>query len=401
MSIVNENFLRLEGRYLFQEIAKRVRAHTQSSPQARIIRMGIGDVTCPLVPCVISAMHRAVDDLSHADTFRGYGPERGYLWLREAIAQQDYASRGVVVSPDEIYVSDGAKSDTGNITDLFSPTAVVGIPDPVYPVYVDTNVMSGRTVIGLPSDEANDFVPLPPDDRRLDIAYLCYPNNPTGAVITREALTRWVDYALRTGTIILYDSAYEAFIRDAALPHSIFEIEGARHCAIEFRSFSKTAGFTGVRCAYTVIPHELHVTASNGASVRLASLWERRQGCKFNGASYVSQRAAEAVCTPEGRAAVQAQTDHYLSTARMIRERLQQMGLRPCGGLHSPYIWAHTPEGMDSWTFFDLMLHEAGVVVTPGEGFGACGRGRFRLSAFADADDAREAMDCMERVIKN
>ena len=391
MPSLNENFLNLSQRYLFQEIARRTADYRATHPDADIISMGIGDVSLPLAPAVIDAMHRAVDEEASQKTFRGYGPERGYLFLREAIANGDYASRGVDISPDEIFVNDGAKSDTGNIGDLFSADNKVGITDPVYPVYVDTNLMGGRPIYYIPCNEKNSFTGDIPQIK-LDIVYLCFPNNPTGAVITKEKLQMWVDYALDNDCIIMYDSAYKAFIRDDSLPHSIYEIPGARKCAIEFRSFSKTAGFTGIRCGYTVIPDEIRLTTKTGERIQLNKWWERRQGCKFNGASYISQRGAEAIYTPEGLAQTQAQTDYYLHTASLIRQCLESLGLHPQGGTNAPYIWAKTPEGMSSWEFFDFLLDKAQVVITPGVGFGKAGEGWFRMTSFTNKEQTERAL---------
>jgi LL-diaminopimelate aminotransferase len=343
-------------------------------------------------------MHEAVDDLSVQERFHGYGPEHGYGWLREAVVRGDYASRGVNVDPEEVFISDGAKSDLGNILDLFSHENTVGIIDPVYPVYVDTNVIDGRKIRFIPCSEEDGFTGQIPDEK-LDIVYLCYPNNPTGAVISRDKLKGWVDYALRNGTLILYDSAYEAFIQDPDIPHSIYEIGGARECAIEFRSFSKTAGFTGIRCGYTVVPKGLRGRSADGTEKSFNALWERRQGCKFNGASYVSQRGAYAVYTPEGREQTRESIRYYLGNAAIIREGLRRAGLRASGGENAPYVWAQTPDGMDDWEFFDALLKKAGIVVTPGSGFGQAGRGYFRLTSFADRARTIEAMDRMEHCI--
>ena len=397
MSAINDNYLRLEQRYLFAEVAARVAAFCQRNPAAEVIRMGIGDVTKPIVPAVVKAMHKAVEDLAFAETFRGYGPEPGYDFLREAIVANDYAGLGIKAS--EIFVSDGAKSDTGNIGDIFSESNVIGITDPVYPVYVDTNTMAGRRIVFIPCNQANGFTGDIPDER-LDIIYLCYPNNPTGAVITKEKLKSWVDYALRNNSIIFYDAAYEAFIRDPRIPHSIYEIDGAKRCAIEFRSFSKTAGFTGIRCAFTVVPEELTALCADGREISLNHLWDRRQSCKFNGASYISQRGAEAVYSPEGKVQVKAVIDGYLHTASIIRSSLQKAGLNPTGGENSPYIWARTPDGMPSWDFFDLLLDKTGVVVTPGAGFGQGGEGYFRVTAFNTAARSIEAMEKMTELVK-
>ena len=343
-------------------------------------------------------MHQAVDDCAAAQTFHGYGPERGYLWLREAIVNGDYKPLGVEMNPDDIFVNDGAKSDTGNIGDILAPGSLVGITDPVYPVYVDTNLMRGNVIKYITCNASNGFTGDIPS-QKFDVIYLCYPNNPTGAVITRSKLKEWVEYALKSGALIMYDSAYEAFIRDPQIPHSIYEIEGARECAIEFRSFSKTAGFTGVRCGYTVIPQELMVSDGKGGKVSLNSLWERRQSCKFNGASYISQKGALAVYSEQGRAETAATIDYYLETARIIRESMDAAGLEPQGGENAPYIWAKTPGGMSSWQFFDLLLDKAQVVVTPGSGFGPAGEGYFRITSFADRQRTIEAMDRIKKIL--
>ena len=391
---INTNYLQLSGRYLFAEIARQVSAYKSEHPEADIIRLGIGDVTRPLPQAAIDAMHRAVDEYADTKTFRGYGPEQGYDFLIDAIIAHDFASRGITLGRDEVFVSDGAKSDTGNIGDILSTDNIVGITDPVYPVYVDTNIMAGRRLRYIPCHAGNDFTGDIPKEH-LDIIYLCYPNNPTGAVITREKLAAWVDYALREHAVILYDAAYEAFIQDGKLPHSIYEIEGAKQCAIEFRSFSKTAGFTGVRCGYTVIPKELK--ADDGTSVN--ALWNRRQCSKFNGASYISQRGAEAVYTPEGQREVRAIIDYYMSNAAFIRTSLADMGLTVYGGQHSPYIWVSTPDGEDSWHFFRRLLSDANVVVTPGEGFGTHGEGFVRITAFGTSDDSRAAMGRIKAIL--
>ena len=391
---INTNYLQLSGRYLFAEIARQVSAYKSEHPEADIIRLGIGDVTRPLPQAAIDAMHRAVDEYADTKTFRGYGPEQGYDFLIDAIIAHDFASRGITLDRDEVFVSDGAKSDTGNIGDILSTDNIVGITDPVYPVYVDTNIMAGRRLRYIPCHAGNDFTGDIPKEH-LDIIYLCYPNNPTGAVITREKLAAWVDYALREHAVILYDAAYEAFIQDGKLPHSIYEIEGAKQCAVEFRSFSKTAGFTGVRCGYTVIPKELK--ADDGTSVN--ALWNRRQCSKFNGASYISQRGAEAVYTPEGQREVRAIIDYYMSNAAFIRSSLADMGLTVYGGQHSPYIWVSTPDGEDSWHFFRRLLTDANVVVTPGEGFGTHGERFVRITAFGTADDSRAAIIRIRKIV--
>ena len=398
MAYINENFLKLQHRYLFAEIAKRVAAYKAENPQADIIRLGIGDVTQPLAPAVVEAMHRAVDECAHGETFRGYGPEHGYNFLIEAIIAHDFEPRGVHLTPDEVFISDGAKSDTGNIGDILSAANVIGVTDPVYPVYVDTNTMGGRDIRYIPCNEANGFMGDIPTEK-LDVVYLCFPNNPTGAVITREGLQRWVDYALRNDCLILYDAAYEAFISDADIPHSIFEIEGAKQCAIEFRSFSKTAGFTGVRCGYTIIPNELTVNSMNGHRVALNNIWDRRQCSKFNGASYISQRGAEAVFSAEGQKQIKATIDYYMANARIIRQSLQGFGLQVFGGENAPYIWVRTPGGTDSWSFFDRLLHEAQVVTTPGAGFGAAGEGYIRITAFGTHASSIEAMERVKKCL--
>lgn len=398
MAYINENFLKLQHRYLFAEIAKRVAAYKAENPQADIIRLGIGDVTQPLAPAVVEAMHRAVDECAHGETFRGYGPEHGYNFLIEAIIAHDFEPRGVHLTPDEVFISDGAKSDTGNIGDILSSANVIGVTDPVYPVYVDTNTMGGRDIRYIPCNEANGFMGDIPTEK-LDVVYLCFPNNPTGAVITREGLQRWVDYALRNDCLILYDAAYEAFISDAAIPHSIYEIEGAKQCAIEFRSFSKTAGFTGVRCGYTIIPNELKVNSLSGERVALNGIWDRRQCSKFNGASYISQRGAEAVFSAEGQKQIRATIDYYMANARIIRQSLQSFGLQVFGGENAPYIWVRTPNGTDSWSFFDRLLREAQVVTTPGAGFGAAGEGYIRITAFGTHKSSIEAMERVKKCL--
>ena len=398
MPAIKEGFQDLEHRYLFQETARRAAAYRDAHPGAALIPLGIGDVTRPLPPAVIRALHEAAEDLACPERFVGYGPEQGHLWLREAIARGDYETRGIRMEPDEIFVNDGAKSDLGNISDLFSGDNRVGITDPVYPVYLDTNIIDSRRVHFIPCTEGNAFTGDIPDER-LDLVYLCYPNNPTGAVITREKLSAWVRYALDNEAIILYDSAYEAFIRDPELPHSIYEIEGARDCALEFRSFSKTAGFTGVRCGYTVVPKGLTARGRDGERISLNWLWDRRQGCKFNGASYLSQRAALALYTEEGRAQAQESVQAYLDTAALIRQGLERAGLKAFGGENAPYVWAKTPDGMDSWAFFDFLLREAEVIVTPGSGFGRNGEGWFRLTSFTDRTRTAEAMERIEHCL--
>ncbi len=390
----NTNYTRLSHRYLFAEIAQQVNAYKAEHPEADIIRLGIGDVTRPLPPAAIQAMHRAVDECADGTTFRGYGPEQGYDFLIDAIIQHDFQPRGIQLDRTEVFISDGAKSDTGNIGDILATDNIVGITDPVYPVYVDTNIMAGRTIKYIPCHADNGFTGDIPSEH-LDIIYLCYPNNPTGAVITKEKLTEWVRYALREKALILYDSAYEAFIQDDSLPHSIYEIEGAKQCAIEFRSFSKTAGFTGIRCGYTIIPKELK--GADGTS--LNALWNRRQCSKFNGASYISQRGAEAIFTPEGQQQVRTTIQHYMKNAQLIRESLAFLGLTVYGGEHSPYIWVSTPDGEDSWHFFHRLLTDANVVVTPGEGFGHHGEGYVRITAFGTWENSLAAMERIKMMI--
>ena len=391
MTAINENYLKLPGSYLFSTIGKKVADYKGAHPDKKVISLGIGDVSDPLVPAVIKALHQAADEMSRAETFRGYGPEQGYAFLREAIVKNDYQARGIDLSADEIFVSDGAKSDVANFQELFAPTCKVALQNPVYPVYLDTNVMAGRTgifengrfdgVIYLPCTEENNFVPQPPKEHA-DIIYLCSPNNPTGAALTKEQLKMWVDYATEHHSVILYDSAYEAYITQPDIPHSIYEIPGAQKVAVEFRSFSKTAGFTGTRCAYTVVPKALQVHAADGSLHALHALWLRRQTTKFNGVPYIVQRAAEAVYSPEGQEQIKQVIAGYQQNAQVILRALQTIGLTTFGGVNAPYIWLKTPKGMDSWSFFDKLLTEAQVVGTPGVGFGICGEGFFRLTAF-------------------
>ncbi|MDR1497685.1 MAG: LL-diaminopimelate aminotransferase [Puniceicoccales bacterium] len=406
MAFFNENYRKLKAGYLFPEIARRVNAFCEANPKRaeRLIRCGIGDVTEPLPSAVIAALHRAVDEQANRALFRGYGPEQGYPFLRAAIAEIDYRARGIDVADDEIFVSDGSKCDCGNILDILGHQNYVGVPDPVYPVYVDTNVMAGHTgaasssgayegICYLTGNEANGFVPEPPaaTAKPLDVAYLCFPNNPTGAVASRERLRAWVDYALANDTLLLFDAAYEAYVREPSLPRSIYEIHGARRCAIEFRSFSKNGGFTGLRCAFIVIPKELTArTGDGGARVPLHGLWARRMSTKFNGVSYIVQRAAEAIYSPEGRAQVSALIALYMENAAILRRGAAEAGLRVFGGENAPYIWVATPAGVGSWEFFDKMLREANVVITPGSGFGAAGEGYFRISAFNSRENAIE-----------
>jgi LL-diaminopimelate aminotransferase len=402
MAKINTHYQKLQAGYLFPEIGKRVRAYAAAHPAARIIRLGIGDVVLPLPAPIVDAIKTAADEMAHKETFRGYGPEQGYDFLLDAIAAR-YRSQGAQVAPDEIFVSDGAKCDTANMQEIFSLDSVVAVTDPVYPVYVDTNVMAGRTgpadsegryqrLVYLPTTAANDFDP-PLPEGRADLVYLCSPNNPTGAVMSRASLARWVAWAKQHEAIILFDAAYEAFVRDPSLPRSIFEIAGARDVALEFRSFSKTAGFTGTRCAFTVIPKELKARDESGAWVALHGLWNRRHTTKFNGVSYPIQRAAAAVFSPEGAAGAQANIDYTMENARLIREGLAQAGYRVFGGVNAPYIWMQVPAGMTSWQYFDRLLAEANVVGTPGAGFGSCGEGYFRLSAFGFRENVEEAVE--------
>jgi LL-diaminopimelate aminotransferase len=403
----NENYLKLQGRYLFREIAKRVDDFQKQNPKKEIIRLGIGDVTLPLTPSVIKAMHRAVDEMANADTFKGYGPEQGYDFLRQAVVKHDYGSRGVFIEPDEVFISDGSKCDTANILDIFALDNIVALADPVYPVYLDTNVMLGRTgypnvegkyegIQYLPCTEQNGFAPEIPSERA-DIIYLCYPNNPTGTTLTEKQLKLWVDYAMENSSIILYDAAYEAYIREPRIPHSIYEIPGALECAIEFRSFSKTAGFTGIRCAFTVVPKSLMTITLEGKRQSLNQLWNRRQTTKFNGVSYITQRAAEAVYSEEGIRETKALVDYYLENAGVIRETLSDIGLSVFGGISAPYIWVATPKRMGSWDYFQKILEEVNVVVTPGSGFGPSGEGYVRFSAFNSHENVERAMKRFEK----
>jgi len=399
---VNGNYLKLKAGYLFPEIAQRVKAFAGAHPDVSLIRLGIGDVTEPLPEACRSVMNAAIDEMGSPDGFRGYGPEQGYSWLREAIARHDFQARQCPITAEEIFISDGSKCDSSNILDILGPDNRIAVTDPVYPVYVDSNVMAGHTgeagdsgrysgLTYLPITANNDFTPQHPSER-VDLIYLCFPNNPTGAVATREQLQSWVDYALANEALILFDAAYEAFIQDPELPHSIYEIEGARQCAIEFRSFSKKAGFTGTRCAFTVVPRGLMGSTAGGETVELWTLWNRRQSTKFNGVSYVVQRGAEAVYSAQGQAQVKALIGFYMTNAKLIRTQLRASGIEVYGGLHAPYVWLRTPGGSDSWDFFDRLLQQAHVVGTPGSGFGAAGEGYFRLSAFNTRANVQEAM---------
>lgn len=401
MALVNEHFLKLPNNYLFSDIAKKVNAFKVSHPKTDLIRLGIGDVTRPLPQASIEAMHKAVDELANKETFHGYGPEQGYDFLIDAVIRNDYAPRGVYLEPGEVFISDGAKSDTGNIGDILRHDNSIGVTDPIYPVYIDSNVMCGRAgiledgrwsnVVYLPCLSENNFVPEIPD-RRIDILYLCYPNNPTGTVISKAELKKWVNYALENDTLILYDAAYEAYIQDPDIPHSIYEIKGAKKVAIEFRSFSKTAGFTGVRCGYTVVPKELTAATLEGERIPLNRMWNRRQCTKFNGTSYITQRGAEAIYTPEGKKQVKAIIQYYMANARIMKEVLESTGLKVFGGENAPYLWVKTPGEVNSWKFFEQMLYEANVVGTPGVGFGPSGEGYIRLTAFGERADCEEAM---------
>lgn len=429
MARVNENYLKLQGSYLFSEIGRRVRAFQEANPEAEVIRLGIGDVTLPLAPAVVRALHEAVEDMGAAETFRGYAPDLGYEFLRKAIAEHDYKARGCDISPDEIFVSDGAKCDCGNIQEIFASDSRIAVCDPVYPVYIDSNVMAGRTgafdpaaggygnVVYMPCTKENGFAPDLPSRTSFgtsfstpagassggtltgisaeapDLIYLCFPNNPTGAAISKDRLQEWVDYANRNGAVILYDAAYEAYISEPGIPHSIYECEGARACAIEFRSFSKTAGFTGLRLGFTVIPKELEAGGE-----RLWPLWARRHGTKYNGAPYIVQRAGEAVYSEEGREQIRAQIAYYMENARYIREGLRDAGCEAFGGVNAPYIWLCTPDGMTSWEFFDHLLQKANVVGTPGSGFGPHGEHYFRLTAFGSRENTLRAMERIRKL---
>ena len=397
---VNENYLKLPGSYLFSTIAKKVAAYQKENPDKKLIRLGIGDVTLPIAPAIIDAMHKAVDEMGHAETFHGYAPDLGYAFLRETIAKKDFQERGCQIEADEIFVSDGAKSDTGNIQEIFSADSKIAVCDPVYPVYVDTNVMAGRTglynkerenfdgVIYMPCKEENGFLPEIPADEVPDLIYLCFPNNPSGAAITKDKLQEWVDYANKNGAVIIYDAAYEAYISEDNVPHTIYECDGAKTCAIELRSFSKNAGFTGTRLGFTVIPKELE---SNGT--KLNALWARRHGTKFNGAPYIIQRAGEAVYSEEGKKQTKAQVAYYMNNAKVIMDGLKNAGFSVSGGVNAPYVWLETPKDMTSWEFFDYLLNNANIVGTPGSGFGPSGEGYFRLTAFGTHENTLKAIE--------
>ena len=408
---INENFLKMEDSYLFSTVANKVSKYQQDNPDKNIIKLGIGDVTKPIANKIIEQMKKAVDELGKSNTFRGYGPEQGYEFLRKAIVKYDYDRRGIQILPDEVFISDGSKCDCGNIVDLFDINNKIAITDPVYPVYLDTNIISGRTgkyntetgrydgVIYIPCTYENDFIPELPQEIP-DIIYLCFPNNPTGTVISKEELARWVKYAKENNSIILYDAAYEAFITEENIPHTIYEIEGAKEVAIEFKSFSKTAGFTGIRCAYTIVPKELKIKLNNGKEVSLNKLWNRRQCTKFNGVSYITQRAAEAIYTEEGQKEIKENIKYYLENAKIIREGLDEVGIQYCGGINSPYIWIKVPNNMKSWEFFDMLLEKANIVGTPGVGFGPSGEGYFRLTAFGERKNTEEAMKRIKETLQ-
>lgn len=410
MASINDNYLKLQGSYLFAEIARRVAAFKEANPDADIIRLGIGDVTQPLPQACIEAMHQAVDEMASADTFRGYGPEQGYSFLTEAIIEHNYTRRGIEIAPDEIFVSDGSKSDCGNIQEIFGVDNTVAITDPVYPVYLDTNVMAGRTgVIGedghfegvtyLPCDASNNFSPALPEGK-VDMIYLCCPNNPTGTTLSRADLKKWVDYARENDSVILFDAAYAAYITEDDVPRSIYEIEGAKDVAIEFRSFSKTAGFTGTRCGYTIVPKSVKGRAKDGSLVDFNRLWNRRHTTKFNGTAYIIQRGAAAIYTEEGQAQVKELVGYYMENARIIREGLEAAGITAYGGVNAPYIWLKTPNDMPSWDFFDKLLTEVNIVGTPGVGFGPCGEGYFRLTSFGDRENTLRAVERIKNKLK-
>jgi len=403
MALINDHFTILSETYLFSEIARKIAAFKEAHPTANVIRLGIGDVTRPLAPAVIKALHQAVDEMGQASTFRGYGPEQGYDFLRQTIVKHDFNSRGIALDPDEIFVSDGAKSDTGNFGDILGINNVIAVTDPVYPVYVDTNVMAGRAgtltekgawsnIRYLACTAENHFIPSLPD-QRADVIYLCYPNNPTGTTLKHHELKKWVDYALENQSIILFDAAYEAFISEPDVPHSIYEIEGAKEVAVEFRSFSKTAGFTGLRCGYTVVPKAVKAFSTQHEPISLNRLWNRRQTTKFNGTAYIVQRAAEAVYSEEGQQQIKETIRYYMHNAELIRQGMQLKGIEHFGGINAPYIWLKTPNNISAWEFFDRLLNEAHVVGTPGVGFGPHGEGYFRLTAFGTHEQTREAMD--------
>ena len=409
MTVINENFLKLQKNYLFADIAQKVAAYKEAHPEANIIRLGIGDVTRPLAPAVIKALHEAVDEMGTAKTFRGYGPEHGYGFLRNAIVENDFAARGISIDADEIFINDGAKSDTGNFGDILGTDNTICVTDPIYPVYIDSNVMGGRAgdvvdgkwskITYCPCTAENDFTPQLPD-HATDMIYLCYPNNPTGTTLNRAELEKWVTYALENKSLLLYDAAYEAYITTEGVPHSIYEIEGAKKCAVEFHSYSKTAGFTGLRCGYTVVPKELMLESKSGKAVQLNQLWNRRQCTKFNGTAYIVQRAAEAIYSEEGKKQIRETIDYYMTNARIMREALTEVGLTVYGGVDAPYIWLKTPQGVSSWEFFEQLLTQINVVSTPGVGFGPAGEGYIRLTAFGEREDCIEAMNRLKQWMK-
>ena len=406
MALVNEHFLKLPNNYLFADIAKKVNVFKVTHPKSKLISLGIGDVTQPLCPAVVDAMHKAVDEMAVKESFRGYGPEQGYDFLREAILKNDFRPRGIHLDIDEVFVNDGAKSDTGNFQELIRWDNSIGVTDPIYPVYIDSNVMIGRAgvlqegkwsnVVYMPCTAENNFTPQIPEQQHVDVIYLCYPNNPTGTVISREELKKWVNYALKNDILIFYDAAYQAYITDPDIPHSIYEIRGAKKCAIEFRSFSKTAGFTGVRCGYTIVPKEVTAATLNGERISLNHLWNRRQCTKFNGTSYISQKAAEATYSPEGKEQVRTTVGYYMQNAAKMRSTLAKLGFQVYGGVNAPYIWMKTPEGMGSWQFFDELLYGGNVVCTPGVGFGPSGEGYVRFTAFGSHESTAEALRRIE-----
>jgi LL-diaminopimelate aminotransferase len=396
---INEHYTEIGTNYLFAEVARKVREYKESHPDKKVISLGIGDVTQPIVPEVIEAIHRATDEMGKAETLRGYAPDYGYDFLVQAILKHDFLDRGISLEAGEIFVSDGAKSDTGNIGDILGKDNLVAITDPAYPVYVDTNIMSGRRIELLPCTPGNDFVPAFPE-KIADIIYLCYPNNPTGTVLTKAQLKKWVDYALEHRSLILFDAAYEAFISQPEIPHSIFEIEGAKQVAIEFRSFSKTAGFTGMRAGYTIVPKELAAQTAKGETLSLNALWKRRQSTKFNGTAYIVQRGAEAVFTSEGQKQIREVIDYYKENAKIIQTGLDDLGLATYGGINAPYIWAKTPDNLTSWEFFDLLLNRVQVVGTPGSGFGSSGEGFFRFTAFGNRENTLEAIERITTILK-
>lgn len=410
MALVNENYLKLPGSYLFAEISRRVTKFKNENPQADIIRLGIGDVTRPLPPAIIESLHKAVDEMADEKTFKGYGPEQGYDFLIQKVIEYDYTPRGIKLDTDEVFISDGSKCDTGNIQEIFGLDNLIAVTDPVYPVYVDSNVMAGRAgslgtdgkfdkITYIPCTAENKFIPELPK-HKVDIIYLCFPNNPTGMTISKDELKKWVDYAKANKSIILYDGAYEAYIRESDIPHSIYEIEGAKEVAIEFRSFSKNAGFTGTRCAYTVVPKEVMAYTGSGEAIQLNKLWNRRQTTKFNGVPYIIQKGAAAVYTEEGQKQIKALVDYYMTNAAIIREGIKSVGLEVYGGINAPYIWLKTPNGMDSWAFFDKLLTEANIVGTPGVGFGPSGEGYFRLTAFGSKENTERAIERFKTRLK-